>query len=197
VGERVADGQLHPSHHPYLEQPQQALHDLPTLSLVRATQYPEGQTISKAKQQGDKSGSGKKARSVPPSNGSADRCTGSGWTAKAGAGSLHGTRASYHPVDYRVLLFLPPPILCPTRSTRFLVLDRMNISRRTTDGYVLYSLYCTGYHTCRQKDVTLKPTQLTQKIKGHLRPLSFFCTPQRPCPPMLSRCDSVSLWCHW
>ena len=37
VGERVADGQVHPSHHPHLEQPLQALHDISLAfdSLVR------------------------------------------------------------------------------------------------------------------------------------------------------------------
>jgi len=43
LGEGVADGQVHPSHHPHLEQPEQALHRsitlAPSISLVAATSY--------------------------------------------------------------------------------------------------------------------------------------------------------------
>ena len=43
LGEGVADGQVHPSHHPHLEQPEQALHRSislpPSISLVTATSY--------------------------------------------------------------------------------------------------------------------------------------------------------------
>jgi hypothetical protein len=51
VGERVADGQLHPSHHPYLEQPQKALHDLWS---GQRTQYQERQESEAADDGGNR-----------------------------------------------------------------------------------------------------------------------------------------------
>jgi hypothetical protein len=48
VGERVADGQVHSSHHPHLEQPQQALHLRLPLSLSLSRSRSVSRTPSKS-----------------------------------------------------------------------------------------------------------------------------------------------------